>query len=51
MRSLELTSSSSPLGPGTRRGVLYDDRPFPRSAFQRSFPVRASSAIKYEADS
>ena len=48
MRSDELTSSSSPRGPGTTSGVLCETRSAPRSTFHRSFPVRASSASRYD---
>ena len=36
--------------PATTSGVLYEARPLPRSAFQRSLPVFLSSASRYERD-
>src|SRR4029450_1304825 len=50
-RSLELTISSARSVVSTTNGVLYDMRPLPRSAFHRSFPVRLSTASRYDAGS
>ena len=43
-RSVEFTISSAPNVPSTMSGVLYEARPWPRSTFQRSLPVRLSRA-------
>ena len=48
MRADELTSSSSPRGPGITTGVLCETRPLPRATFHRSRPVFASSASRYD---
>ena len=48
-RSLEFTMSSGPVAASTTNGVVYDDRPLPRSVLHRSLPVRSSTARRYEA--
>jgi hypothetical protein len=45
---LEFTMTSVRSPTGTTSGVLYDTTPGSASTFQRTAPVRASSASRYD---